>query len=52
VVRAVVIKPLPNQVVEEVPAEAEGLAIEQEEEVSMPKEPRTRYKTTNADPST
>ena len=42
--RAVVIKPLPNQVVEEVPAEAEGPAIEQEEEVSMPKAPRTRYK--------
>ena len=41
--RAVVIKPLPNQVVEEVPAEAEGPAMEQEEEVSMPKAPRTRY---------
>ena len=43
--RAVVIKPLPDQVVEEVPPEAEGLAMEEEEEEeSMPKAPTTRYK--------
>ena len=44
VFRAVVIKPLPDQVVEEVPPEAEGPAMEEEEEVSMPKAPTTRYK--------
>ena len=44
--RAVVIKPLPDQVVEEVLAEAEGPAVEEveeEEEVSIPKAPTTRY---------
>ena len=43
--RAVVIKPLPDQVVEEIP-EAEGSAMEEveEEEVSIPKAPTTRYK--------
>ena len=43
--RAVVIKPLPGQVVEEVPPEAEGPAmeeVEEEEEVSIPKAPTTR----------
>ena len=51
--RAVVIKPLPDQVVEEVPPEAEGPAMEEEEEeeVPIPKAPTTRYKQ-NADPST
>jgi len=43
--RAVVIKPLPDQVVEEIP-EAEGSAVEEveEEEVSVPKAPTFRYK--------
>jgi hypothetical protein len=52
--RAVVIKPLPDQVVEEVPPEVEGPAMEEveEEEVSIPKAPATRYKQKNADPST
>ena len=53
--RAVVIKPLPDQVVEEVPAEAEGPAMEaveqEEEEVSIPKAPATRCNKKNADPS-
>ena len=49
--RAVVIKPLPDQVVEEIP-EAEGSAMEEveEEEVSVSKAPTFRYKK-NADPS-
>ena len=42
--RVVVIKPLPSQVVEEVLAEAEAPAVEQEQEASVPAAPRTRYK--------
>ena len=43
--RAVVIKPLPDQVVEEIP-EAEGSAVEEveEEEASVPKAPTVRYR--------
>ena len=53
--RVVVIKPLPNKVVEEVLAEAEGPLMEQEEEeeeVSIPKAPTTQYNKKKADPST
>ena len=46
--RAVVIKPLPNQVVEDIDAEPDGVVEEQDLEISallVPREPRCKQQT-------